>query len=449
MAVNNISGDGSQRPLQMLRGQTGAPPGPPPAVLQSLPQDSIGLGKQPSRTTSSVSSDRVLSDLSPEELASLKGGSALESLAKSQSSLTVGQARPLLQNPSALNSIAGLLEKRSDLKVEDFVSRDMKGRVQIDPSYKSEDTMKFLEERQDMNPRQLSAMRSNMTRMLKNPKLGKEASEKALNLMKERQDLSPEDVTKMMGRIGDAVGLGDKKQGGNNEMAGAAAMDMFDDASKLLKKRGSLHPDRVGDLIGDVGGLTSPEDKSRATNVATGFKNATQALEKNPLREPEELSRMASTIGDHFKGNDDKAAGARMNAFGTGAKMMGDHTHLDAQGLNTMLTKAKERNPKLKNPGQGEKLLGALNGAQTDLANGKMSVTQMSDPNFKPQDRVPTGQTKPKGQDDKKKQGQAQDGQQAQQGQQQQRTQAGQQSPTTGGGSTASSGGGPATRSGQ
>lgn len=168
MEVNPIKGGQAPQappqrmviPPQVMAPQTNAQP--------ILPTDSVGL-KSKSGPTNPFSSDKRLSELKPDELAQLGGGSSLETLACTQSSLTIGEARPLLQNKAALTSIAGLMESRSDLKVSDFISRDAKGKVRIDPSYKDPEAMDFLKERQDVLPSEVSTMRSNFTKKFKNP----------------------------------------------------------------------------------------------------------------------------------------------------------------------------------------------------------------------------------------------------------------------------------------
>ncbi len=331
------------QPVQGGGGQAVPPQGPvfkaPPARvsvppnLQGLPLDTLGLKTQPPQVPR-LSPDRRLSDLKPDELSSLGGGNALESLARTQSNLTLGEAMPLIHNKPALESISGLLERRSDLRVSDFVSRDARGKVSIDPSYKNSSTMEFLQDRQDLMPSEVSAMKANMVKGLKNPRLAGMASDKALNLLKERRDLSPEEAGELLTDLSKAAGVG---QGASAAQAGPAAVSMFDNATQLLTRRTDLHPDRVGDLAKSVGDLGPKGDKERGPMVAEGFKAATQTLENNALRQPEELSRMASTVGDHFKGPDAKSASKRMNAFVENAKKYEENVHLDSRDVDKQL----------------------------------------------------------------------------------------------------------------
>lgn len=370
MEIKGIQGEVRPNPRPMSR-RVQLPVAP---VLQGgfLPKDTVGL-KSSAPPRVGLAPDRLLSDLKPDELASLKGGTALESLARTQGNLTVGEARPLLSNSTALTSIAGLLESRSDLKVSDFVSRDSKGRVHIDPSYKDDSAMEFLKERQDIAPSEISAMRANLTKKLRNPKLGAMATTKALNLLKERKDIKPSEATDLMEDLGKAAGL---KGGASAAKAPQAALSMFDNASKLLTKRSSLDPGRVADLAKSLGELDGGKDKNRGSRVAQGFESAVKTLENNPLREPEELTRMADTVGDHFKGKSEEDAGHRMSAFSTAAKMMEKHTYLDSQGVDKMLTKAGQA-PGPKKGSKSKRLLAAMNTAEQDLSQGKITVNDL------------------------------------------------------------------------
>lgn len=375
MAVNPIPGNQAQITPKMMA--EAVLPNAAPAALQAMaPQDTLGI-KTKQEPRKGLSASSRLSDLKPEELSSLGGGGALETIASAQPSTTVGEVGPLLKNKAALDGIAGLMENRKDLKVGDFVSRDQKGRTRIDPSYKDPKTLEMLKERPDITPSQLTAMRQNMTKTLKNPQLGKQAAEKSFELLKKRTDLKPEDMGKMLGSLRQAAG-GDKnsqKSGGAGEEAGAmAALDMFDSASKLMEKRTDLNPERMGELAQSVGNLSSPKDKNGPQSVAEGFEAASKGLEKNVLRKPEDMSKMASTMTDHFKGGDEKTAGHRMNAFKKSADMMGENTSVDHNSINKMLTQATQRDPKLKH-GEGAAKAKRLGKVMDDVTTGVKSGT--------------------------------------------------------------------------
>lgn len=325
-------------------------------------------GQAPAETPpAGISAQTRLSDLKAEDLSALGGSSALESLASTQGDLTVAEAMPLIRNPQAMESIAEILAKRPDLEVSDFVSRDMEGRVRIDPSYKDEETMKFLLEREDISPSEMSTMRENFTRQFRDPIMGKMATEKGIELMKQRPDLRPDDITKLMEQMGRATGM-TGQNGATDQSAAGSALDMFDSASRLLTKRSDLQPEGVIELAKSVGSLGSPDDPNRAMRVAGGFDAAVKALEKNPLRQPEDMSRLAGVIGQNFKGQDENAAGARMNAFNTAAKMMGENPEVNADSINQVLTQAKKSNPKKNNRPQG--LSGTLNDVAAGVSSG-------------------------------------------------------------------------------
>lgn len=386
-----------------------------PAIAQSVgPQDILGIStkRQPSK---GISPSARLSDLKPDQLSALGGGSSLESIAQAQPSTTVGEVGPLLRNGAALENIAGLMQNRRDLKVGDFVTRDPKGRVQIDPSYKDDKTLEMLKERPDITPSELTAMRQNFTKTLKNPGLGKQATEKSFDLLKKRPDLKPEDMGKLMGGLRKAAG-GDQKSkagGGAGDDAGAmAALDMFDSASKLMGQRTDLKPERVAEMAKSVGDLSSPKDRNGPQNVAEAFDSASKSLEKNVLRKPEEMSKMAQTMNDHFAGGDEKTAGHRMNAFKKSSEMMGENTQVDASSVNKMLTQATQRDPKIKGA-EGEKKAKRLGKVMDDVATGVKSGTVSAgdlSSHFRNQDaeRARFQKTDPK--QEKKKQEQANDG---------------------------------------
>jgi hypothetical protein len=371
MAINGISGSPQHVPPKVVAENVA------PSIAQAVgPQDILGI-KTKRKPSSGVSANARLSDLKPDQLSSLGGGSALETIAQSQPGTTVGEVGPLLRNRSALDSIANLMQDRRDLKVGDFVSRDQKGRVRIDPSYKDGKTMEMLKERPDITPSQISSMRQNFTKTLKNPGLGKQATEKSFELLKKRPDLKPEDMGKLMGTLRKAAGGDDKNKagGGAGDQAGAmAALDMFDSASKLMGKRTDLKPERVAEMAQSVGKMGSPKDRNGPQNVAEAFDSASKSLEKNALRKPEEMSKMAGTMNEHFKGGDEKTAGHRMNAFKKSSEMMGDNAQVDADSVGKMLTQANERDPKIKGS-EGAKKAKRLGKVMDDVATGVKSGT--------------------------------------------------------------------------
>ena len=113
-----------------------------------------------------------------------------------------------------------------------------------------------------------------------------------MELMKKRTDMMPEDANTLMTKIARAAGVGQKGAPGSDPAAApAAALDMFESASKVLQKRDDLKPEQVGDLATSVGALGSPKDKQRAGRVAEGFESATKALEKNPCVAPTNCKR--------------------------------------------------------------------------------------------------------------------------------------------------------------
>ena len=372
MAINGISGSPQQRiPAQVMAENIA------PSIAQAVgPQDILGI-KTKRNPSKGISPSARLEDLKPEQLSALGGGSSLETIRESQPSTTVGELGPLLRNRSALDSIAGLMQDRRDLKVGDFVTQDKKGRVRIDPSYKDPKTMEMLKERPDITPSEISAMRQNFTKTLKNPGMGKQATEKSFELLKKRSDLKPEDMGKLMGSLRKAAGGDDKNKagGGAGDQAGAAAaLDMFDSASKLMGNRTDLKPERVTEMAKSVGEMGSPEDRNGPQNVAEAFDSASKSLEKNALRKPEEMSKMASTMNDHFKGGDEKTAGHRMNAFKKSSEMMGDNAQVDAGSVGKMLKQATERDPKIKGA-EGAQKAKRLGKVMDDVATGVKSGT--------------------------------------------------------------------------
>ena len=387
MAISGINvGNGQPRITPQVVAEAVAP-----AALQAAgPQDTLGI-KSKTQPGKGFSASTRLADLKPEQKASLGGGAALDTIATAQPSTTVGEVGPLLRNRGALDTIAGLMENRRDLKVGDFVSQDKKGRVSIDPSYKDPQTMELLKERQDITPSEITAMRQNMARTLKNPHLGKEAAQKSFNLLKKRSDLKPEDMSKMLGSMRTAAGGDNKsaKQGGAGDEAGAmAALDMFDKASKVMEKRTDLGPDRMGEMAQAVGQMSDPKDKQGPQSVAEGFEAASKSLGKNALRKPEEMVKMAQTVGDNMKGGGEKSGQMRMNAFKKSADMMGENTSVDAASVNKMFKQANQRDPKIKNgegDGRNKRLAKVMDDVSTGVKNGTVAADDLSS-HFRNQD---------------------------------------------------------------
>ncbi len=371
MAISGISGSPGRVPPKVVAEQIA------PSIAQAVgPQDTLGIKTQ-RQPSNGLSANARLGDLKPEQLRSLGGGSSLESIASSQPGTTVAEVGPLLRNSAAMESIAGLMQNRRDLKVGDFLSQDNKGRIRIDPSYKDDKTMEMLKERPDITPGEITSMRQNFTKTLKNPHLGKQATEKSFELLKKRSDLKPEDMGKLMGGLRQAAG-GDQKSkaggGAGDEAGAAAALDMFDSASKMMQERTDLKPERVAGMAKSIGEMSSDKDRNGPQNVAEAFGSASKSLGKNVLRKPEEMSKMAETMNEHFAGGDEKTAGHRMNAFKKSSEMMGDNSQVDANSVDKMLKQATQRDPKLKN-GEGEQKAKRLGKVMDDVATGVKSGT--------------------------------------------------------------------------
>ena len=371
MAISGISGSPGRVPPKVVAEQIA------PSIAQAVgPQDILGIKTQ-RQPSNGLSANARLGDLKPEQLRSLGGGSSLESIASAQPGTTVGEVGPLLRNSAAMESIAGLMQNRRDLKVGDFLSQDNKGRIRIDPSYKDDKTMEMLKERPDITPGEITSMRQNFTKTLKNPHLGKQATEKSFELLKKRSDLKPEDMGKLMGGLRQAAG-GDQKSkaggGAGDEAGAAAALDMFDSASKMMQERTDLKPERVAGMAKSIGEMSSDKDRNGPQNVAEAFDSASKSLGKNVLRKPEEMSKMAETMNEHFAGGDEKTAGHRMNAFKKSSEMMGDNSQVDASSVDKMLKQATQRDPKLKN-GEGEQKAKRLGKVMDDVATGVKSGT--------------------------------------------------------------------------
>lgn len=383
MAIQGVPGS----PQFRVNPQFAAENVAPMVLAQNLvPQDTVGITskRQPG---GGIGSGTRLSDLKPEQRASLGGGSALDTIAQAHPETTVGEVGPLLRNSGALEGIAQLMQQRNDLKVGDFISTDPKGRTTIDPSYKDDKVMEMLKERPDISPSELTAMRQNLTKTLKNPQMGKMAAEKSFELLKKRTDLKPEDMSKMMGSLHQTV-AGDKQKGGDDQAASNAALDMFDNASKLMQKRTDIGPERMGELAKSVGGLSSPKDENAAQSISEGFEAASKSLEKNVLRSPEEMAKTASTIGEHFKGGDEKTAGHRMEAFKKSSNMMGENQSVDHNSLNKMLTQASQRDAKIgdgSGPDRAKRLGKVMDDVATGVKQGTVSNTDLSS-HFRNQD---------------------------------------------------------------
>ena len=123
-----------------------------------------------------------------------------------------------------------------------------------------------------------------------------------------------------------------------------------------------------------IGEMSSDKDRNGPQNVAEAFDSASKSLGKNVLRKPEEMSKMAETMNEHFAGGDEKTAGHRMNAFKKSSEMMGDNSQVDASSVDKMLKQATQRDPKLKN-GEGEQKAKRLGKVMDDVATGVKSGT--------------------------------------------------------------------------
>ncbi len=144
----------------------------------------------------------------------------------------------------------------------------------------------------------------------------------------------------------------------------------------------------MGQLADTVGGLASPEDKNGPQSIAEGFDSASKSLEKNLLRSPEDMAKTASTIGEHFRGGDEKTGGHRMEAFKKSSDMMGESQSVDHSSINQMLTQASQRDPKIQNgegPDRAKRLGKVMEDVSTGVKQGTVSANDLSS-HFRNQD---------------------------------------------------------------
>lgn len=345
----------------------------------ALANNQLGAGWQNVATGANdqappVGAGKLLSELTDEELGKLGGDiNSLKTLANADPNLTVGEAMPLIRRPDVLDSVADIVGTRSDLKVSDFVTRDKDGKIRIDPSVYDENARGLLKDRNDIKPSELSAMRANFARQLRNPIAAKQASESAMELMRERRDIRPEDASEMMGKMINAVG---GTQGEGNQGA-FAAVDMFKNAGELLKQRHDLDTGDMGRLAESMGKLGGKKDPNAAMNVATGFGAATQALAGRPDMPVDEMISLADTMKTRFPGDDAASGADRLQAFTQGAQMVAENPGLNAAGVDSMLARAAEGPP----PKQGAKLLNAFNTMNQKLNAGEATIPALTDRN--------------------------------------------------------------------
>ncbi len=239
---------------------------------------------------------RRLSSLHPTELNSIDGGQSLAALAAKEGNMTVLEARPLLHNRRALESISKLMNRRANIRFSDFVKRTAWGSIMIDPAYKDEDAMNFLAERHDVSPGEVTTLRNNVTRFFRSPRRGKIATRKVFDLLRKRPDIRPHEAVKVMGGIIGVLCQCQAAKGGKGN-GDHTVLGLFDSVTDLLTKRGNLHPDRVGDLIKTVNNLVPKDAKNRDDKVANGTRAALKVLKDNPERQPGELVQMAKDAG--------------------------------------------------------------------------------------------------------------------------------------------------------
>lgn len=323
--------------------------------------------------------DTPLGELGTDAISSFGSSDALTTIAEIQPDTTLGELGPLLQNESALESIAGLLQDRSDLRVSDFISTDLKGRVSIDPSYKDSETMDLLKERPDLKPGDLTAMRQNMARSLRSPQMGQMAAERGYELLKSRPDLTPEDVGNLMDTMMRTMGAGQNNQGGQGNADPAfagAALDMFDSAAELMTKRSDIGPDQVGELAKTVARLGPGKDAQGAQSISEGFEAAAQAIEKNPLLTTEAMGRTAETVSKHLPGGK-----FPMKAFKQSSEMMGESSSVDHNSLDKMFTQATQRDPRIANAegaGKAKRLSQVMDGVFEGVKEGTVPANDLS-----------------------------------------------------------------------
>ncbi|MEW6280731.1 MAG: hypothetical protein AB1758_19095 [Candidatus Eremiobacterota bacterium] len=331
--------------------------------------------------------NKTIGELTDEELDKAFGQDAqrVKDLAFYQPRLTVSEVIPLRQDPQAMDEIFELLSSRSDLKMDDIVSKDSKGNLVIDPAVRDPASRDLMINRADLKPAELTAMRQSFAADLKQPALAAEAYKVSIDLLKTRTDVRPQDLSQMMTRIMRGVG----GASGQDPSNAAAALDMFKTGVKLMKSRPDIMPHDVGRLALAVANLGGKQDGKSGMKVAMAFSQAADFLMTRPGSNVNEVITLAGAIRQRMPGEGGADSDDRMTMFGMGLQLMQDVPALNGAGVAAMMQKAAEGPP----PRQGANLLNAFRTMSGNVMNGRASLGMVTDtvqrPDPKQRGRLP------------------------------------------------------------
>ncbi|MBI3925943.1 MAG: hypothetical protein HY319_10420 [Armatimonadetes bacterium] len=316
-----------------------------------------------------VTPESSIASLTPEQLKEHFPDMAdrVGQLARTRGELKVRQIRPFDRDPEALAKASEILETRPDLQLNELLAQGKDGSPEILPLLYEDESRKLLRDRHNIKPGQLTTMRGNLNKMLRNPALAKEAFNSGIELLERRTDIHPENLTDMMGNIMTSLGSGKHGTGGP-----AAAASMFKKSTELLKTRGDMKMDDANRLIQSSGQVGGGDKADSANQVSQSFDQAADAMMTRPGTSTEDVTSVAEVTARRFP--DAQRPEDRVSAFGQGLSMTSGQPGMGAKGLDAMLGRGEQ---------QGLRGIKLLNGMETQaraLQQGKATAQALGDP---------------------------------------------------------------------
>jgi hypothetical protein len=332
-------------------------------------------------------------DIKDEELKKDFGdqADAIRELLNKRSDVKLSELLPLRKDAAGLSEVVKLLTKNTDLQVSDLVNRGQDGKVTVDKSVTDDECKELMEERPDIKPKEMSALRGQLLKALGNPQLAKKAFSMAIKLLKTRKDMKPEDAGTMFTGISDKMNSlsGSKDKSGSGA---AAKLEMFETAVDLLCTRRDLDGEKVLKLVDTtVQTMGDKQDSNSATRVANSFKDASELMKTRQDISVDQVTGFMGNLKQMAPGKDPSALDNRASMFSTACNLLKQRPDMNFDSVTELL----KRQTQGQNPKKGNKLMADFQNATAGLAKGQ-TMDQVAPP------IVPPGTQKTEKKDDKK-----------------------------------------------
>jgi len=359
--------------LQGQQGQTGAAQGQ--NTDQAMVNQQLAQNVQDAQQGAELDSKQ--DSITDDELKKYFGDQAEEvrELLNKRSDVKLSELLPLRNDKAGFSQLLKTLTKNTDLQVSDLVTRSQDGKVTIDKSVNDDETKELMENRNDIKPKELTALKEQLTKALGNPQMAKKAFTMAMKLLKTRTDMKPEEAGKMFTGISEQLDSIAPK--GDKSASGAGAkLEMFETAVDLLCTRRDLNGDHVVKLAGAVTQtMGDKQDANSATRISQSFKDAAELMTTRTDINVDHVTGFLGNMQNMTKGKDPAALDARASIFKTACNTLKQRPDMNFDSMTELLKRQTQGNKQK----QGNALVNDFNNAATGLTKGQ-TMDQVSQP---------------------------------------------------------------------